>query len=75
MLFEEILTSVFEGRFSEVESLTEQQKKTFSRYLHSLRSFCEKTAQKNLTYVIQSVEIRHRRILSVAFDVSSGALL
>lgn len=31
MLFEEILTSVFEERFPEVESLTEQQKKTFSR--------------------------------------------
>ena len=31
MLFKEILTSVFEERFPEVESLTEQQKKTFSR--------------------------------------------
>ena len=29
MLFEEILTSVLEGRFSEVESLTEQQNKAF----------------------------------------------
>ena len=29
MLFEEILTSVLEGRFSEVESLNEQQKKSF----------------------------------------------
>ena len=29
MLFEEILTSVLEGRFSGVESLTEQQKKAF----------------------------------------------
>ena len=31
MLFKEILTSVFEERFPEVESLTKQQKKTFSR--------------------------------------------
>ena len=30
MLFEEILTLVFEGRFSEVESLTEHVTKTFS---------------------------------------------
>ena len=29
MLFKEILTLVFEERFPEVESLTEQQKKTF----------------------------------------------
>ena len=31
MLFKEILTLVFEERFPEVESLTGQQKKTFSR--------------------------------------------
>ena len=31
MLSKEILTSVFEERFPEVESLTEQRKKTFSR--------------------------------------------
>ena len=39
MLFEDILTSVFEGSFSEVESLTEQQTESLLRKLHGL-CFC-----------------------------------
>ena len=39
MLFEDILTPVFEGRFSEVESLTEKQTESLFRKLHGLCFF------------------------------------